>query len=78
MDDLSVGASFIYNDRESEPFGAPDNDDWTRVDLRSAFQLNETVELYGRVENLFDEQYQDLSGYGTPGLSGFFGVRIKG
>lgn len=78
VEDLSVGASFIYNDRESEPFGAPDNDDWTRVDLRSAFQLNETVELYGRVENLFDEQYQDLSGFGTPGLSGFFGVRIKG
>jgi vitamin B12 transporter len=78
MDDLSIGGSVTYNDRESEPFGASDNEDWIRVDLRSAYQLNETVELFGRVENLFDEQYQDLNGYGTPGLSGFLGVRVKG
>ncbi|MEQ9517971.1 MAG: TonB-dependent receptor [Parvibaculum sp.] len=77
-EDLSVGASVTYNGRETEVFGALDNEDWTRVDLRSAYQVSETVELFGRVENLFDQKYQDISGYGTPGLSGFVGVRVKG
>ena len=52
-------------------------DGWTRVDLSGSYDLNERVELFGRVENLFDEQYQQILGYGTPDLSGYFGVRVR-
>ncbi|GGD10963.1 TonB-dependent receptor plug domain-containing protein [Aquisalinus flavus] len=52
-------------------------DGWTRVDLNGAYDLSETLELYGRVENLFDADYQQLLGYGTPGLSGSAGIRVR-
>lgn len=65
-----------YNGKEQNSDGTQ-LDSWTRVDLNAAYRLNETVEFYGRVENLFDTQYQQILGYGTPGLSGTVGVRLQ-
>ncbi|NQY13352.1 MAG: TonB-dependent receptor [Henriciella sp.] len=50
---------------------------WTRVDLTGSYDLNEKVELFGRIENLFDEEYQQILGYGTPDLSGSIGIRLR-
>ncbi len=76
LEKLTVGGSVTYNDDETDNIGLVA--DWIRVDLRSAYRLTGEVELFGRVENLFDEQYQDILGYGTPGLSGFVGIRVRG
>ncbi len=73
---LSVGGSVTYNG--SEPQTGARVDDWTRVDLRSSYQITDELEIFGRVENLFDAQYQDILGYGTPGVSGYLGVRFRG
>lgn len=50
---------------------------WTRIDLTGAYGLSERVELFGRIENLLNEDYQQVLGYGTPGLSGSLGVRYR-
>ena len=76
------GAILVRYNGEEEivaggPFFTSTLDDWVRVDLNARYALNETIELYGRVENLFDEDYQQIFGYGTPGLSGSFGVRLR-
>jgi vitamin B12 transporter len=39
--------------------------------------LNDKVTLFGRVENLFDENYEDVFSYANPGVGGFGGVRVK-
>ena len=64
-----------YNGEEQDPNGIVDS--WTRVDLSGHFALSESVQLYARIENLFDEQYQQVIGYGTPGLSGHLGARLS-
>ncbi len=75
-DRLSGALSVRYNGEETEgPFGS-DVDAWARVDLSAAYTLSDTIELYGRIENLLDADYQQVSGFGTPGLSGFGGVRL--
>jgi outer membrane cobalamin receptor len=33
--------------------------------------------IFGRIDNLFDEDYEETGGYGTPGLSFFGGVRVS-
>jgi vitamin B12 transporter len=71
---LLVGANIIYNG-DTVDFGGTPLDDWVRVDLTLSYTLNESFTLYGRIDNLFDEQYQRVTGYGTPGLSAFGGVR---
>ncbi len=65
-----------YNGEEPNTDGT-ELDNWARIDLTGSYELTEKVELYGRVENLFDEEYQQILGYGTPGLSGSVGVRLR-
>jgi len=47
------------------------------VGLRGAFAVTQNVEVYGRIENLFDEHYEVVRTYGTPGRSAYAGVRVK-
>ena len=65
-----------YNGDEANTDGTT-LDGWTRVDLTGSYELTDRVELYGRIENLFDEDYQQVLGYGTPGLSGSVGIRLR-
>ncbi|PHR61479.1 MAG: TonB-dependent receptor [Robiginitomaculum sp.] len=73
---LSGAVLVRYNGEEQNTNGTQ-LDSWTRIDLNAAYEFSETVELYGRVENLFDTQYQQVLGYGTPGLSGTIGIRLQ-
>ncbi len=65
-----------YNGEEANTNGTK-LDGWTRVDLTGSYDLTDNVELFGRVENLFDEHYQQILGYGTPGQSGSVGLRLR-
>lgn len=65
-----------YNGDETTTIGTT-LDGWTRVDLTGRYELTDSVDLFGRVENLFDARYQQILGYGTPGLSGSVGLRLR-
>ena len=52
-------------------------DGYAIADIRAGFALTDGIELYGRIENLFDEQYQTVAGYGTPGRAGYAGLRAR-
>ena len=45
------------------------------LDLRASFGIGDNLELFGRVENVFDTDYQTVAGYGTAGRSVFGGIR---
>jgi vitamin B12 transporter len=66
-----VGASFdnASNSRRVEGY--------VLADLRAAFPIMDHVEIYGRVENLFNEQYETIFRFGTPGRAGYAGVRVR-
>ena len=46
-------------------------------DLRANYPLTEQVEVYGRVDNLFDERYQTIRNYGQLGRVAYGGVRAR-
>ena len=52
-------------------------DAYTLVDLRASYPINETLELYGRVENVGDEVYETTRNYGVAGRGTFVGVRAR-
>lgn len=61
------------------PFGSQQvalNDYWL-VNAAASYRIQPGVELYGRVENLLDQKYQEVFGFNTPGLAGFVGVRLS-
>jgi vitamin B12 transporter len=50
-------------------------DGYTVFDVRAAFALRDNLEMYGRLENALDEEYETIARYGTPGRGVFVGVR---
>jgi len=51
-------------------------DGYVLVDLRAAFPVTRMIELYGRVENLFNQQYETSFRYGTPRRAAYAGARL--
>ncbi len=51
--------------------------EYTLVDIRASYPINDNLEVYGRIENALDEEYQTVLNYGTPGQGVFGGVRIR-
>lgn len=52
-------------------------DGYLLVDLRASYPLTKGVSLYGRIENLLDEQYETIFRYGTPSRAAYAGVRLS-
>lgn len=50
-------------------------DAYTVVNVGGSFKINDRLEVYGRIENLFDEKYEEVFGYNTPGRTAFMGVK---
>lgn len=51
--------------------------DYDLVNMRVAYQLNEGSELHARLENAFDEDYETVLGYGTPGRAFYVGLSSR-
>lgn len=51
--------------------------DYVLVNLNAEYRLTDHVTLFGRVENLFDENYEEVFSYATPGTGAYAGVRVK-
>ncbi len=52
-------------------------DGFVVTDLRASLPLGDVVELFGRIENVFDVEYQTAAGYASPGRGGFVGIRAR-
>jgi vitamin B12 transporter len=78
---LGLSLTVRYNGKESDAIRLRNPDgvipDWTRIDLAARYRIGEHAELFGRIENLADEAYQDIFGFGEPGRSVYAGVRVK-
>ena len=71
---LSGSMALKYNGSEISTYGNLNS--WSRVDINLFYKLNNFSEIYFRVENLFDEDYQQVFGYGTPDRSGLVGIKV--
>ena len=80
---LTLGGSLAYvgerTDRDFDLFPAPlvELDAYVLASARVAYRISEALEAYARVENGFDENYQDVVGYATPGRSVHAGIRLS-
>ncbi|MDX2495882.1 MAG: TonB-dependent receptor [Desulfuromusa sp.] len=52
-------------------------DEYILVNLAASYQINFNLKLFGRIDNLFDKDYEEVSGYGTAGLSGYAGIKLS-
>ena len=78
----NINLGVRYNgDQQDIVFTSPQTrttlDAFTLVNLAASYQVYDGVELFARGENLLNEHYQEVFGYGEPGIAGYAGIRIK-
>ena len=45
------------------------------VNVAANYKLSNRVKLFGRIDNLFDKNYEEVPGYHTTGIGIFAGVQ---
>lgn len=80
--DITPDWSFDVNARAGldtavSSFATNPLDDYVVVDASMGYAVTEEVEVYVRIDNIFDEQYQTSPGYGTSDRAFFAGVRAR-
>jgi vitamin B12 transporter len=49
----------------------------TLVNLMGSYQVSKAIRVFAKIENLFDREYEEVKGYGTPGFGVFVGVHAR-
>ncbi|MFK5926540.1 MAG: TonB-dependent receptor [Desulfuromusa sp.] len=73
-DEKQISLNLLYvgeRDDRSETL-----DDYILVNLTASHQITPSIKGFVRIDNLFDEDYEEVSGYGTAGLSGYAGIKL--
>lgn len=79
-----VGLSADYNGPMTDvvfvpsiPSGVARLDDFVLVTLSGSYDVTDTIQLFGRIENALDQKYQEVYTYGTLGIGAYAGVRLR-
>lgn len=75
---LTTGATVTNVSASYDKMGEVDRlQGYVLVDLRASFPITDRIEVFGRVENLFNERYETTLTYGTARRAAYGGVRWK-
>ena len=75
---LSTGATLtMVGDSYDDTANTRRLDGYALAGLRASFPVGDHLEVYGRIDNLFDADYATAYGYGTYGRSAYGGVRVR-
>lgn len=80
---FAAGGSLAYvgrrrdSDFDSFPAAEVMLSDYMLANVRIAYRLSDNFELFGRIENAADSDYQDVFGYNSPGRSLYAGLRVR-
>ncbi|MFC1558912.1 TonB-dependent receptor plug domain-containing protein [candidate division KSB1 bacterium] len=50
---------------------------FAKIDISASVDILKNAELFARIDNIADQDYEYVFGYGTPGRSFFSGIRLK-
>ncbi len=75
---LDGGVDWVGEQRDTDfsTFSPVTLDDHVLGHIAARFELRPGVDLTARVENLFDQNYQEVFGFANPGIGAWVGVRL--
>lgn len=75
---LSIGTTLTLTGDAFDNLGNTRRlDGYALVGVRAAYSITERIELFGRVENLGNENYETAAGFNSLGRNAYAGVRVK-
>ena len=75
--EFAANVLYVGDRRDLGPGGAVTADDYVTLNLTGRFKINEWLTVFARVDNVTDEDYQDVLGFGTAGASAYGGIRLE-
>ena len=69
-EDIAFRLPFFINERVTLQ-------EYWLVTAAVSYELTPDIEVFGRIENLFDRHYQEVYGFETAGIAAYAGVRVK-
>ncbi len=72
---LNLGASYVGH-RWNNATNTRKTKHYTEASLSTSYNLTSNIRIFGRIENLFDREYQEVRGYATPGRSFYVGAKV--
>lgn len=75
-DKLVLGLN-VRLSHDSVDVDGSDMDDYELLDLNASFLIGKGLEVYGRIENVLDEDYEEIPTYNTSGAAGYAGLRYS-
>jgi vitamin B12 transporter len=76
LDLVHVGKRFD-NDFSTWPASVVELDAYLLANLAGSWNFSDHWQIFGRLENLLDEEYEEVVGYGTPGFAGYLGLKFS-
>ncbi len=80
---VTVDGRYVRDNEDLDfraPFAAGNRvrlNNYTLVNVTASYAVTDTFQLFGGVRNLLDEEYEEVFGYATEGVTGFAGVRAR-
>ena len=76
---LRLGAGARYTIDREDGFGAAQRDveDYLNIRLTANYEVSENLEIFGRVENLLGERYQEVLGFPAMRTGAYAGFRLR-
>ena len=75
---LSTGATVTHVSGSYNDVGNTQRiEGYVLTGLRASYPIGQHLEVYGRIDNLFDVHYETITGYGQPGRAAYGGIRLS-
>ncbi len=78
---VNLGIAYVGdrkdNDYSTWPATRVELPSYTLVNLATSYQITKNIQVFGRAENLLNKGYEEVKGYGTPGISAFAGAKMS-
>jgi vitamin B12 transporter len=75
---LAANLLYIGDRRDFSPvtFAIVTAGDYVTLNFTGRFKVSDWLEIFARADNVTDEDYEDVLGFGTAGASGYGGIRL--
>ncbi len=72
-----VSAGHTYVSKRFDSASGRNLDAYSLVNLNAKYRIKKNITLFARLDNLFDEDYEEVGGFGTPGFSAYGGLKAS-
>ncbi len=74
---LAATARYVHDTVDVVAGNSVSLDDYVLLNARLAYQLTDAMEVHVRGENLLNQDYQVIKGYGTPDIAAYGGLTVR-